>query len=60
MDLDHAIFRKVACGLNAKQQEVYNFQHIANLLAKYGYAAYPIQQQRAFDVGFFLTGRRAT
>src|SRR4051812_25891720 len=44
MDLDRGIFQKVEYSdLNAKQQEVYNFQHIANLLAKYGYAAYPIR-----------------
>src|SRR5947209_6070372 len=29
--------------LNAKQREVYNFHHIGAVLAKYGFASYPIR-----------------
>jgi len=37
-------FRKVNYReLNARQQEVYNYHHIAALLAQHGYATYPIR-----------------
>jgi hypothetical protein len=37
-------FKKIDyASLNAKQKEVFNFHHIAAVLAKYGFATYPIR-----------------